>query len=114
MELVFELILIVGIAFFSAWLMYLSLKLSTTLDRLSDSDEQLEEIREGIELVGTILNKLPELMPTFTTNTNPHQPIFEAYAQKLTGQQPLMTYVEPERGADGKYGAQTEDEIKTT
>ncbi len=113
MDLVFELILIVGIAFFSAWLMYLSLKLSTTLDRLSDSDEQLEEIREGIELVGTILNKLPELMPTFTTNTNPLQPIFEAFAQKLTGQQPLMTYVEPERGADGKYGTQTEDENDT-
>ena len=110
MELVFELILVGAIAFFSAWMMYLSLKLNTTLDRLSDSDEQLEEIREHIVMVASILNKLPELMPQFNMNTSPLQPLFEAFAQKLTGQQPLMTYVEPERGADGKYGTQTEDE----
>ena len=112
MELVFELLLVGGICFFSAWLMFLSLKLTNALDRLSDSDEQLDEIREGIEVVATILNKLPELMPQFNMNTNPLQPIFEAFAQKLSGSQPLMTYQAPERGADGKYGTKEEEIIE--
>jgi len=55
------------------------------------------------------LNKLPELMPQFNMNTNPLQPIFEAFAQKLSGQQPLMTYNEPPREADGTYGTTKEE-----
>ena len=113
MVLVLELLLVGGIVGFSIWLTVLSWRFAAALDGVGTSEDQLEEIRESIEIVATILNKLPELMPTFTTNTNPLQPIFEAFAQKLTGQQPLMTYVEPERGADGKYGTQTEDENDT-
>lgn len=110
MDLVFELILIGGIVGFSIWLSALSWRLANALEGVGQSEEQLDEIRESIEIVATILNKLPDLMPNFQMNTNPLQPIFEAFAQKLSGQQPLMTY-EPERGPDGQYhGATKEDE----
>ena len=110
MDLVFELILIGGIVGFSIWLSALSWRLANALEGVGQSEEQLDEIRESIEIVATILNKLPELMPQFNMNTNPLQPIFEAFAQKLSGQQPLMT-LDPERGLDGRFnGTQTEHE----
>ena len=108
MDLVFELILIGGIVGFSIWLSALSWRLANALEGVGQSEEQLDEIRESIEIVATILNKLPELMPQFNMNTNPLQPIFEAFAQKLSGQQPLMTY-EPERGPDGQYHGTTKE-----
>ena len=110
MDLVFELILIGGIVGFSIWLSALSWRLANALEGVGQSEEQLDEIRESIEIVATILNKLPDLMPQFTMNSNPLQPIFEAFAQKLSGQQPLMT-LDPERGLDGRFnGTQTENE----
>jgi hypothetical protein len=108
MDLVFELILIGGIVGFSIWLTVLSWRFAAALDGIGTSEDQLEEIRESIEIVATILNKLPELMPQFNMNTNPLQPIFEAFAQKLSGAQPLMTY-EPERGPDGQYHGTTKE-----
>ena len=109
MDLVFELILIAGIVVFSIWLSALSWRLANALEGTVAAEDQLEEIKESIEIVATILNKLPELMPQFNMNTNPLQPIFEAFAQKLSGQQPLMTYNEPPREADGTYGTTKEE-----
>ncbi len=110
MDLVFELILIGGIVGFSIWLSALSWRLANALEGTVAAEDQLDEIKESIEIVATILNKLPELMPQFNMNTNPLQPIFEAFAQKLSGQQPLMT-LDPERGLDGRFnGTQTETE----
>jgi len=114
MELVFELSLIAGIVGFSIWLTVLSRRLAETLDGVGDSEAQLDEIREAVETVALILNKLPELMPQFQMNTNPLQPIFEAFAQKLSGSQPLITYHTPERGADGQYGTKEEQTENTT
>jgi len=109
MDLVFELLLIAGIVGFSIWLTALSWRLAAALDGVGTSEDQLDEIRESIEIVAQVLNKLPELMPQFNMNTNPLQPIFEAFAQKLSGQQPLMTYNEPPREADGTYGTTKEE-----
>ena len=114
MDLVFELILIGGIVFFSVWLSYLSWKMNDALGGVVNSEEQLDEIKEAIEIVANILNRLPELMPQFNMNTNPLQPIFEAFAKKLSGTQPLMTYNEPPRGADGQYGTKEAQEENTT
>ena len=98
---------------FGIWFSKLSLQMRQTLDEIGDSDEQLAEIREAVEVVATILNRLPELLPQFHMNTNPLQPIFEAFAQKLSGVQPLKT-VEAPRGSDGRYnGPQTEEETDT-
>ena len=108
MDLVFELILIGGIVGFSIWLSALSWRLANALEGTVAAEDQLDEIKESIEIVATILNKLPDLMPQFTMNSNPLQPIFEAFAQKLSGAHPLMTY-EPERGPDGQYHGTTKE-----
>ena len=109
MDLVFELILIGGIVGFSIWLSALSWRLANALEGTVAAEDQLEEIKESIEIVATILNKLPELMPQFNMNTNPLQPIFEAFAKKLSGETPLMTY-EGTRDADGRFSHGTTQE----
>jgi hypothetical protein len=76
--------------------------LRTSLEEIGETGQDLDEIKESIELVAAILNKLPEMMPSFQMNTNPLQPIFEAFARKLSGEQPLMTYQ-----TEQDYGAQT-------
>lgn len=86
------------------WLSRLSFTLANTMENISGSDEQLDEIRENIEVVAAILNRLPELMPQFNMNTNPLQPIFEAFAKKLSGADSLITYdatAPPEGQTDG-------------
>ena len=102
MDWLFELILVVGLVFFTMWMSRLSFKLSEGLDSLEGSEDRLDEIRESIEIVAQILNKLPELMPQFNMNTNPLQPIFEAFAKKLSGEQPLITY-ETQRDSEGRF-----------
>ena len=111
METAILMILVSSIVFFSLYLARISSELRTSLLEIGDTGQDLDEIKESIELVAAILNKLPDLMPQFQMNTNPLQPIFEAFAQKLSGQQPLMTYSEPPRGADGQYGT-TKDETE--
>ena len=102
-----EVILILAIVGFTAWLSRLSFTLSQTIDSISGTDEQFDEIRENIEVVATILNRLPELMPQFNMNTNPLQPLFEAFAKKISGEGELLTY-ETTRGSDGQFnGSQT-------
>ena len=104
-------ILIGAIVGFTIWLSRISMQIRGALDDLGQSDEDIEEIKEGIEVVATILNRLPELMPQFNMNTNPLQPIFEAFAKKLSGEQPLITY-ETARDSDGRFHGATKDEEK--
>jgi len=86
------LILVGSIVFFSLYLARISSELRSSLLEIGDTGQDLDEIKESIELVAAILNKLPELMPQFQMNTNPLQPIFEAFARKLSGEPSLMTY----------------------
>lgn len=79
------------------------------MEEIGDTGNDLEEIKESIELVAAILNKLPEMMPNFQMNTNPLQPIFEAFARKLSGEQPLITY-ENARDAAGRYYGATQEQ----
>ena len=102
-------IIVVALVFFTAWLSRLSAHLNDGLNGLGATDADIQEIKEGIEIVAAVLNKLPDLMPQFNMNTNPLQPIFEAFAKKLSGEQPLITY-EGTRGPDGRFdGTQTEE-----
>tara|TARA_Y100001963_G_C6753006_1_gene435176 strand:- start:108 stop:473 length:366 start_codon:yes stop_codon:yes gene_type:complete len=98
MDTAILMILVGSIVFFSLYLARISNELRSSLTEIGDTGQDLDEIKESIELVAAILNKLPELMPQFQMNTNPLQPIFEAFARKLSGEQPLMTY-QPEQGA---------------
>ena len=113
MDLVFELLLIGGMVGFSIWLTVLSWRFAAALDGIGTSEDQLDEIRESIEIVATILNKLPELMPQFNMNTNPLQPIFEAFAKKLSGEQPLITY-EGTRDSEGKFDGTPQEQTEDT
>ena len=108
-----QVMFVIGLVGFGIWFSRLSYQLGYALEEISSSDEQLQEIREAVEVVATILNRLPELLPQFHMNTNPLQPIFEAFAQKLSGVQPLKAVNVP-RNSDGQFdGAQTEEEINT-
>jgi len=101
-ETVWQLAFMIGLVGFGIWFSHLTNKLNRGLDEISERGDDLDEIREAVETVAVILNKLPELMPQFQMNTNPLQPIFEAFAQKLSGTIPLNT-VEAPRGMDGRY-----------
>ena len=109
MEEVLTVIIVIALVFFTAWLSKLSAQLNEGLNGLGVTDDDVQEIKEGIETLATVLTRLPDLMPQFNMNTNPLQPIFEAFAKKLSGEQPLITY-EGSRDAEGRFhGTQTEE-----
>lgn len=104
-------IIVIGLVFFTAWLSKLSAQMNEGLNGLGATDDDIQEIKEGIEIVATILNKLPELMPQFNMNTNPLQPIFEAFARKLSGEQSLITY-ETSRDSEGRFDGSEKQQEK--
>ena len=106
-------IIVVALVFFTAWFSKLSAQLNEGLNGLGATDDDIQEIKEGIEIVAAVLNKLPELMPNFTMQTNPLQPIFEAFAKKLSGEQPLITY-EGTRDSEGKFHGAKEEQTEDT
>ena len=95
-------IIVIGLVFFTAWLSKLSAQMHDGLNGLGATDDDIQEIKEGIEIVAAVLNKLPDLMPSFQMNTNPLQPIFEAIARSLSGEEPLKTY-EGTRNTEGEF-----------
>ena len=113
MEEVLTVIIVIALVFFTAWLSRLSAQLNEGLNSLGVTDDDVQEIKEGIETLATVLTRLPDLMPQFNMNSNPLTPIFEAFAKKLSGEQPLITY-EGTRDAEGRFnGPQTEETRNT-
>ena len=110
LDLLWQLAFIFGLVGFGVWFSHLPHKLNRGLDEILGRGDDLDEIREAVEAVVLILNKLPELMPQFSMNTNPLQPIFEAFAQKITGAQQLSTVNVPRVKETGQYATpQTKD-----
>ena len=107
-QTVWQLAFIFCLVGFGIWFSHLSHKLNRGLDDLQGRGEDLDEIREAVEAVVIILNKLPELMPQFTMNSNPLQPLFEAFAQKITGVQPLNAVNAAPRQENGQYATSTQ------
>ena len=105
-----QLAFIFGLVGFGIWFSHLSHKLNRGLDDLQGRGDDLDEIREAVEAVVIILNKLPELMPQFTMNSNPLQPLFAACAQKIRGVQPLNAVNAPPREENGQYATSTQTE----
>ena len=102
----FEVVLfLVSLCIFTAWLSFLANRLNQALDSIDQSGGEIEEIRNAVEIVGQILHQLPDLLksgvPEFHMNTNPLQPIIEAIARNLSGEQPLKAY-EGTRNAEGE------------
>jgi len=110
LEIVWQLAFILGLVGFGVWLTHLTAKLNGALDNIEGRGDDLDEIREAVETVAVILNKLPELMPQFSMNTNPLQPLFEAFAQKISGVQPLNAVNAPLRDEAGQYASATQTE----
>ena len=106
-------IIVVALVFFTAWFSKLSAQLNEGLNGLGATDDDIQEIKEGIEIVAAVLEKLPQLMPQFNMNTNPLQPIFEAFAKKLSGEQPLITY-EAQRDAEGRFDGTQKEQTEDT
>jgi len=107
LETVWQLAFVFGLVGFGIWFSHLSNKLNRGLDEISGRGEDLDEIREAVETVAVILNKLPELLPQFHMNTNPLQPIFEAFASKITGVQQLNTVNAARDAESGQYASPT-------
>jgi hypothetical protein len=80
-----EMILIIGIGL-ALWAAWATVRLNEIGSAPEDIAEQVEEIQESILIVTTILSRLGELMPQFTIQTNPLQPIIDYFMQNLTNQ----------------------------
>ena len=106
-------IIVLGLVFFTAWLSRLSAQMHEGLNGLGATDDDIQEIKEGIEIVAAVLEKLPQMMPQFSMNTSPLQPIFEAFAKKLSGEQPLITY-EAQRDSEGRFDGTPKEEQQDT
>lgn len=97
-----QVVFVAGLVGFGVWFARLSYQMQNALDDIANSDDQLAEIRESVEIVVQILGRLPEMLPQFHLNNNPLQPLIEMFAQKLSGAEQLITQ-SADRGMDGKF-----------
>lgn len=107
---VWQILFVLGLVGFGIWFSALTHKLNGALENIHRGGDDLDEIKEAVETVALILNKLPELMPTFHQHNNPLEPIFQAFAQKIMGEQQLNTVLTQPRTEAGQY-ATTQEEI---
>ena len=81
-----DLALTFSLIFGAVWFTILTSRLNRSLESVENGDIRLEEIRESIEIVGQILNRLPELMPQFNMpQTNPFAALVENLVENITG-----------------------------
>ena len=64
-------------------------------DTVFEIQEQLDLMERGLEVVATVLQKIPEILPTYTINQNPLSQILEFF-QGMNA---------PPPGEDGSYDA---------
>lgn len=116
--LVWQLVFMIALLGFGIWFSRLSLQMSQALNRIEDGDDRVEEIREAVEQVVLILNRLPELLPSFHMQNSPTdflKPIVEAFVGNITGSPPALKTAEASRGPDGQYdGKTTQQETNNT
>ena len=107
---VWQIVFMVSLLGFGIWFSRLSLQMSQALRQIEDGDDRVEEIREAVEQVVLILNRLPELLPSFHMQNSPTdflKPIVEAFVGNITGAPPPLKTVEVSRGPDGQYDGTT-------
>lgn len=110
-DLVWQLSFIGGLVGFGIWFTYLSLKLNHTLGDVLNRGDDIDEIREAVEVVGSILQRLPELVPQFHTNQSPLQPIIEMFMSRMK-ENAGETLQTPQalRGSDGRFNGEGQAE----
>jgi hypothetical protein len=106
-----------GLILAAIWFTIITNRLQTSLTQIQNGDEMLEEIRESIEIVGQILNRLPELMPQFNMpQTNPLATLIEQYFANLTGTK-VSIADDPPREDTGRFihgTTQSEEDTPTS
>ena len=112
-ETVWQLAFIIGLVGFGIWFSHLTHKLNRGLGDLQGRGDDLDEIREAVDLVAGILQQLPQLMPQFhMPSQSPLAPIIEMFMKNMKGEG--SSAVDPERDALGRYtDAQTQDNTPT-
>ena len=105
LDLLWQLAFIFGLVGFGIWFSKLTYELNRVIDDIGGRGEDIDEIRESVEIVAAILERLPELLPTFHQHQSPLQPLIEMFAQKMIGNshESLQASSGPSRGEDGKY-----------
>jgi len=80
---------------------------------LEDYDDQLEEMKNSLNVVAQVLHKLPELVPQFKIETNPLSQILEFFQQRAQGEQGSLG-AEQLRDDQGQYSDGTTQEQEIT
>ena len=115
LETVWQLAFIVGLVGFGIWFSHLTHKLNSGLGDLQGRGDDIDEIREAVELVAGILNELPQLMPQFhMPSQSPLQPLIEMFVKNMQGQGSSAS--EHQRDALGRFtdGEKEQQENITT
>jgi len=105
-----------GLILAAIWFTMITNRLQTSLSQIENGDEMLEDIRESIEIVGQILNRLPELMPQFNMpQTNPLATLIEKYFESFMGSEVSKAH-DPPVDHTGRFihgTTQSEDDTPT-
>ena len=102
-ETVWQLAFIVGLVGFGIWFSHLTHKLNSGLGDLQGRGDDLDEIREAVDLVAGILSRLPELMPQFhMPSQSPLSPLIDMFVQNMKNQQGISA-TEDGRDALGRF-----------
>jgi len=104
--------LTLGLILAAIWFTIITSRLQASLKQIDNGDMMLEEIRESIEIVGQVLNRLPELMPSFhLPQNNPLIALAEKLYENYTGTKVSSAPREP-RDDTGRFidGERTEKE----
>ena len=80
---------------------------------LEDYDQQLEEMKNSLNIVAQVLHKLPELVPQFKIETNPLSQILEFFQNRAQAEQGSLG-AEQLRDDTGQYSDGTTQEQEIT
>jgi hypothetical protein len=73
--------------------------------------ERIDDLEEALKVVGSVLERLPELVPQFSINQNPFQSIIEAFAEKMKANMGGDSYAAAAlRDDNGQYSDGTKKE----
>ena len=113
LDILWQMAFIFGLVGFGIWFSHLTFKLHDVLNDIGDRGDDIDEIRDAVEVVAKILEQLPQMLPQFHMNQSPLQPLIQMFAEKMKGNmnESLQTAL-PSQGPDGRYDGTTQSEIK--
>ena len=83
-------------------------------DYLEGYDSDLEEMRNSLNVVAQVLNKLPELIPSYTINENPLSQILQFFQQRAEQQDTSLAPPTLPRDQQGQYSDGTKETKETS